>query len=293
MNTKYIRLLRPKAWITFLLPFSVGFGLGVTSDTNLLHVVFAFVSFSFWMSFCFVVNAIGDKDVDKFHNGRSKDMNLAHQPLVTGEVTGKAAFSLSIMVFSCSLLSAWVVNPLFFALILFVDILGYIYSVPPTRCKTKPVGDILCNALAAGAAFVAGLSIGGANMNFFMILGAPIMGAICYVPTVVTDYEFDKKAGLKTSAVFFGPKKVLRTLYLLSALLMGVELIVFFTSNLELKVLAVLMVVYAVAIALVSNIKLREERLYIHENWILVPFALISSAFMMYGVLKLLGWVIL
>ena len=36
-----------------------------------------------------MTNAIGDKEVDKFHNGRSKDMNLAHQPLVTGEITKK------------------------------------------------------------------------------------------------------------------------------------------------------------------------------------------------------------
>jgi len=124
--------------MTFLLPFSVGFGLGVTSDSNPLHIIFAFVSFSCWMSFCFVVDAIGDKDVDKFHNGRSKDMNLAYQPLVTGEVTEKAAFYLSMMFFFCSLLFASFINFLFFILILLVDIVGYIYSMPPTRFKTTP-----------------------------------------------------------------------------------------------------------------------------------------------------------
>lgn len=293
MNTKYIRLLRPIAWITFLLPFSVGFGLGITPDSNPLHIIFAFVSFSCWMSFCFVVNAIGDKDVDTFHNGRSKDMNLAYQPLVTGEITEKAAFKLSVMCFFCSLFFAWFINSRFFILILLVDIMGYIYSMPPTRFKTIPAGDILCNALAAGTIFMAGLSIGGANMNLFMISGAFIMGAIFYIPTVVTDYEFDKKAGLKTSAVFFGPKKILRALYLFSALLMIIELIVFLTSNLELKVLALLIIIYAIVFTLASNIKLREKRLYIHENWILVPFALISSAFMTYGILKLIGWVVL
>lgn len=293
MKSKYLRLLRPIAWITFLLPFSVGFGLGVTSDSDPLHIIFAFVSFNCWMSFCFVVNAIGDKDVDKFHNGRSKDMNLAYQPLVTGEVTEKAAFYLSIMFFFCTLLFASFVNFFFFVLILLVDIVGYIYSMPPTRFKTTPAGDIICNALTAGAIFMAGLNIGGANMNPFMILGAFVMGAIFYIPTVVTDYEFDKKAGLNTSAVFFGPKKILRVLYLLSAILMIIELIVFLTSNFELKVIALLIIIYAIVITLASNIKLKEEKLYIHENWILVPFALISSAFVIYGILKLMGWLIL
>lgn len=293
MKAKYTRLLRPIAWITFLLPFSVGFGLGITPDSNPLHIIFAFISFSCWMSFCFVVNAIGDKDVDTFHNGRSKDMNLAFQPLVTGEITEKAALYLSVMFFFCSLLFAWVVNFLFFILILLVDIAGYMYSMPPTRVKTKPIGDILCNAFAAGAIFMAGLSIGGANMNPFMISGAFIMGAIFYVPTVVTDYEFDKKAGLKTSAVFFGPKKILQSLYLLSIILVIFGLIVFLTSNLELKVLTVLTITYTIVLTLASNMKLKGKRLYIHENWILVPFALISLAFMVYGILKLMGWFIL
>lgn len=293
MKTKYIRLLRPIAWITFLLPFSVGVGLGIKSESNPLHIIFAFVSFSCWMSFCFVANAMGDKDVDKFHNGRSKDMNLAYQPLVTGEVTEKTAFNLSVIFFFCSLLFAWFVNPFFFLLILLVDSVGYMYSMPPARVKTIPVGDILCNAFAVGAIFVAGLSIGGANMNPFLILGAFIMGAIFYVPTVVTDYEFDKKTGLKTSAVFFGPKKILRALYLLSTLLVIIELIVFFTSHVELKVLSLLIIIYTLVFTLASNIKLKEKRLYLHENWILVPFALISSAFIVYGILKLMGWVTL
>ena len=39
-------------------------------------------------------------------------------------------------------------------------------------------------------------------MNIMMILGVFTMIVIFYIPTVVTDYEFDKKAGLKTSAIF-------------------------------------------------------------------------------------------
>ena len=289
MKSKHIRLLRPIAWITFLYPFSVGFGLGVTSDSNPLHVIFAFIAFIFWMSFCFVLNAVGDKDVDKFHTGRSKDMNLAYQPLVTGEVTEKKALYLSIMFFIFSLLFAWLVNSLFFLLILIVDVLGYIYSMPPTRFKTKPIGDILCNTLAGGTIFIAGLSIGGTNMNPLAILGVFIVASNFYIPTVITDYEFDRKAGLTTSAVFFGPKKLLQMMYLLTAIAVIIWLIVFLINNLELKVLALLVIIYIIVFTLASNAKLKGERLNIHENWILVPFALMSAAFVIYGILKLLG----
>ena len=293
MKSKYIRLLRPIAWITFLFPLSAGFGLGVTSKSNPFHVIFAFIAFICWMSFCFVINAIGDKEVDKFHNGRSKDMNLAHQPLVTGEITEKEGLYIGMIFLFSSLLFAWLISYFFFLLILIVDVFGYVYSMPPMRFKTKPIGDILCNALSAGAIFTAGLSIGGANMNPVMILAAFIMASIFYIPTVVTDHEFDKKVGLKTSAVFFGPKKILQAMYLLTVVVVTIGIILFLISGIELKIFALLIIIYSIVFTLVSNIKLKEERLYLHENWILVPFALISATFIIYGILKLLGLIII
>ena len=288
MKSKYMRLLRPLAWITFLLPFSLGFGLGVTSNSNIFHVIFAFIAFSAWMSFSFIVNTITDKDVDKFHNGRSKDMNLAFQPLVTGDITEKEALYLSILFFIASIFFAWLVNTLFFTLIIIVDIIGYIYSMPPTRSKAKPIGDILCNTVAGGVIFIAGLSIGGANMNPLVILGAFVMTSIFYIPTVVTDFEFDKKAGLKTSAVYFSPKKIIKAMYPLTIFLVVIGLIILLTENLELKLLALLVIIYTIPSVIIVNMNIKEEGLYIHENWLLIPFLLISLAFIIYGIFKIL-----
>jgi chlorophyll synthase len=245
------------------------------------------------MCFVFIINSIADKDVDKFHNGRSKDMNLAKQPLVTGEISIKEAKYLSIVFLFLSLLFAWLINYYFFLIIITVDIVGYVYSMPPTRLKTKPVGDIICNMLLGGGIFIGGLVIGGDNINPFMILGGFIMAAIFYLPTVVTDYEFDKKASLKTSAVVFTPKKLIRAMYPLTAILAIVCLIVYLTGTIELKFLAILIVIYSIIFTLASNFKLKEGRLYIHENWILAPFIVISIAFVIYGLLKLAGLVIL
>lgn len=293
MKSKYIRLIRPKAWITFLFPFTVGLGLGMTSDGNLLHVIFSFIAFSCWMSFAFIVNSIADKDVDRLHDGRSKDMNLAYQPLATGEISDKKALYLSIIFLLLSILFAWLINPLFFILIIIVDGVGCIYSMPPFRLKAKPVGDILCNTIAGGVIFVAGLSIGGANFNPLIILGAFVMACIFYIPTVVTDYEFDKKAGLKTSAVYFSPKKILLAMYPLTAFLVIFALYIVMTSNLELRVLALIAIVYTITSTIVVNTKLIGKRLFVHENWILVPFITLSIVFVGYGILKLFGFLIL
>lgn len=291
MKSKYLRLLRPIAWITFLLPFSVGFGLGIKPDSSIFLIFLAFIVFCCWMSFCFIINTIGDIEVDKFHDGRSKDMNLSYQPLVTNEITKKEAIRLGIIFLFFSLLIAWFINLLFFIIILIVDIVGYIYSMPPLRLKTRPISDVICNSFAAGAIFMAGLSIGGQNMEYIIIIGSFLMAAIFYIPTVVSDYEFDKKAGLKTSAVFFGPKKIMQLMYLFNIVLVILMIILFIISNFELRVLSILIIIYSTIFTFISNIKLKKERLYLHEFWILIPFSIISLGFILYGVLKLVGFI--
>jgi 4-hydroxybenzoate polyprenyltransferase len=293
MTSKYIRLLRPKAWITFLFPFTVGLGLGITSDSYWYHIIFSFIAFICWMSFSFILNSIADKDVDRLHDGRSKDMNLAYQPIATGEISDKYAFTLSIIFLSLSILFAWFIHPIFFILIFIVNGIGYVYSMPPFRFKATPVGDILCNTIAGGLIFIAGLSIGGANMNPLLMIGAFIMGSIFYIPTVVTDYEFDKKAGLKTSAVYFSPKKMVLAMIPLTLILIIISLFIFLTSNIELRLLAIIIIFYSIPSTIVVNMKLVGNRLFIHENWILVPFVILSIIYVVYGILKLFGLIIL
>jgi chlorophyll synthase len=287
MKSKYIRLVRPVAWIVFLLPLSMGFGIGATKNTNLIHIIFSLIAFAACMSFSFILNSLADKEVDKFHDGRAKDMNLSHQPFVTGEVSEKMALYIAAISVIISLFFAWLVNYLFFTLIIIGNIIGYIYSMPPTRFKTKPITDILCNALAAGVAFIAGLSIGGTNMNLLFIIGFFIITAIFYIPTVVTDYDFDKKAGLKTSAVFFGPKKILMVLYPLTVVIITIFTFVFLTTNFELKISSLIIIVYTLIFVIASNVKFRDGRLYAHQNWIFVPFILLLVGYFIYGFLKI------
>jgi 4-hydroxybenzoate polyprenyltransferase len=288
MKSKYIRLVRPVAWIVFLLPFSVGFGIGATNNTNPFHIIYSLIAFASWMSFSFMLNSLADKEVDKFHDGRAKDMDLSNQPFVTGEISEKTAFYLALVFVIISLFFAWLVNFFFFTLFIIANIIGYIYSMPPTRFKTKPIMDILCNAYAAGIALIAGLSIGGTNINIFFILGSFIAASIFYIPTVVTDYDFDKKVGLKTSAVYFGLKRTLRALYPLTFVMIAILGYVSLMSNFELKITSFIIIVYTLIFVIASNLKFKNGRLYAHQNWILVPFILLSIGFLIYGCLKII-----
>jgi 4-hydroxybenzoate polyprenyltransferase len=287
MKSKYFRLVRPVAWFVFLLPFSIGFGIGATQDTNLFHIIFALISFASSSSFGFMLNSLADKEVDKFHDGRSKDMNLSDQPFVTGEISEKTALYLALILVIISLSFAWLVNILFFTLIIIGNIIGFIYSMPPTRFKTKPVTDILCNASAAGLALIAGLSIGGANMNLPFIIVTFFAASAFYIPTVVTDYDFDKKVGLKTSAVFFGPEKILKALYPLTFVIIAIYSYVILTTNFELKLTSLAFIIYTLIFVIASNIKFKDGRLHAHQNWILVPFILLTVGYFVYGFLKI------
>ena len=129
----------------FSFTFSMGYGLGINVTIDPYQIILAFLAFFCWMGFSFIVNAIGDIDVDKFHNGRAKDMNLANQPLVTKEITKKEALFISVIFLIFSLVFSWFVNLYFFILIFIIDIIGYIYSMEPCKIKKKTKYDIIIN----------------------------------------------------------------------------------------------------------------------------------------------------
>jgi len=289
LESKYLRLVRPKAWICFLFPLAAGFGLGVASGVALIRIVSVFASFVFSCCFVFTLNALADVDVDRFHDGRSKDMNLSKQPLLTGELTTKQCSLLSVLFMVASLLFGLLVNSLCFALVLAVNIIGFIYSMRPTRLKARPLGDIVCNAVAGMLFFAAGLNIANIIVDPVLMLGAFLLASVFYIPTMVTDYEFDKRAELKTTVVLLGPRKTLRIMYPLVALTILVMLIIFVNYDLRYKILAVMVIPYTTASAFVANFKLKGEKLDVSAGWILYPFALMSFAFISYGLLKAFG----
>ena len=119
------------------------------------------------------------------------------------------------------------------------------------------------------------------------------MASIFYLPTVLTDLEFDKKMGLITSAVYYGPKKILYAMYIQILALIIIGVIIYFLSKMEIKILVLLMIIYSIIFIIATRSKLKGERLYLHENWILIPFTILSIAFILYGILKLLGWILI
>jgi 4-hydroxybenzoate polyprenyltransferase len=286
IQSRYYRLLRPVAWICFLLPFAVGFGISAGSAVQITQIALAFASFIFWMSFSFTVNAIYDREVDCFHDGSVKDINLSNQPIVTGEISIREARIIAFSSLSVSIFLASLVNTQFLLAILLANFLGYIYSAPP-RVKAIPLMDVVCNSLASVVAFYAGLMIGGVMPELDVCIAAFVLASVFYVPTVVSDYKFDSMAGLKTTAVFFGPEKVIKSLYILMAIAVLSWVHVLFSTDItELKILSSVIIPYTIAFTFLINMQWDRGKLNVSPRVLLVPFGIISTIFIFYGFIK-------
>lgn len=273
---RYLRLVRPVAWICFLLPFAAGFFLGSSGIPSLNRVILSYISFSSWMAFSFTVNALHDRDVDKLHDGRVKDLNLSLQPIATGEVSEREAKLLSAVFLCVSFSTAAFVGVEFLITMLAANFVGYIYSAPP-RFKAWPVMDVVCNALAGVLAFHAGICAGGGEVLPAMYVAAFFLAATFYIPTAVSDYEFDRRAGIRNTPVFFGPERVLKFLYVLAAITVVLWCYVFVLSKkFEIRLFSSLIAIYTIVYTHIVNAGWDGEKLNVTPNLIFIPFGTAS-----------------
>ncbi|MET1125127.1 MAG: UbiA prenyltransferase family protein [Archaeoglobaceae archaeon] len=288
--SKYYRLLRPAAWTCFLLPFAVGIAVGAEA-ASFRNLLFATISFAAWMSFSFTVNAIYDRDVDRFHDGRTKDIALSLQPLVTGEISVLEAWLLALIFLAISLASAAAVSVEFFATMSFANLLGYLYSCPPFRFKARAVLDVATNAAAATLIFHAGMLVGNHVEGLEVYAAAFVLAATFYIPTALSDYEFDLKAGLKNTPAFFGPQKTLKALYPLSAASVVLWFFVMVNSgSMLLRVLSPLIIFYTLAYVYVIRRVWDGRKLNVTPNLILVPFGAISAILYIYTIIIMFAY---
>ncbi|GAA2366004.1 UbiA prenyltransferase family protein [Dactylosporangium salmoneum] len=133
----------------------------------------------------------------------------ADAPLVTGVVSATRLRRWYWGISLAAVAAAVFVGPLFVLGVLGVLALGWAYSVPPLRLKTRPGWDVAVNAVVVGVVSpAAGWSITRPPWEFpwqFGLIGL-LFAAALYVPTTVTDLAADRGAGDTTFAVRFGPR---------------------------------------------------------------------------------------
>lgn len=201
--------MRPWFWPLSVVPVAFGYFLATRAfpspaEWPRLAAVMLVVGPLVWAS-VFAANDAFDLETDRLNPRKISAVRaragLAQESLVRA----------SVQVGALAVVGAWAFEGVLFAIgTLGVVTLGWIYSAPPVRLKSRPGGDVLVNAVVVGLVGLLGgwyLAADLADFPWLMGVQAVVVAAALYVPTTVLDLEADRLAGVRTTAVRLGPRR--------------------------------------------------------------------------------------
>lgn len=204
-----LALARPWFWLVSLVPYYVGFVLASRrlvpslADLPAVAVGAIVVGPLLWLA-VLAVNDAYDLDGDRANPRK------AVSPLVTGRVTRQAALRIGIAAGFVAVAAALTVNVAFAAGTIVALVLGWLYSAPPARLKSRPGADVAVNALAIGVfGQLAGWVVLRPAGEFPWAMAAlgTLVGIALYLPTTIADMRADQASGYATIAVRLGARR--------------------------------------------------------------------------------------
>ncbi len=224
-DSKLIAIIRLSRWrehVPFTIPLTIIGGLlavepeATRVDWRLFAVLAANV---LAMSFAFMVNNIEDAPDDELDQ-RKRRHNVISSGLLSrreGMILSALTFFSALALYGASGAPALVTGAAILALC-------YLYSAHPFRLKARPISDVVSHALMlSGLLIAAGFFTYGSEPRdvWLVIAAASLFSAYGQFYNQVVDYEVDKAAGLKNTAVLLGkgPTSVLGHLSIIIALI--------------------------------------------------------------------------
>lgn len=198
----YFNLLRIKDWRGYFLGGLFGFLLaeGFSFPTKDI-ILFFFVGILF-LAFGFSVNDCFDTKEDEY--------KAEKRQIVKRELSLKKSLVFSISLGLLGLALSAILGLKVFLFSLFSLLIGFFYSAPPLRFKSRPIFDIISHGLFAGALiFIFPLIVFRAEIkliHYFIIFSIFYFSILAELRNHLEDYETDKKAGLKTTVCALGLK---------------------------------------------------------------------------------------
>ncbi len=211
----YLRLFRVKDWRGYFLMAFFGFVISKGFLFPLRDIIIFYALVLLFLAFGFSVNDCFDLKEDQYRKDRIN-------PVVSKEISFRKALGISILPGILGLVLSAAFGLKVFLFCLAGALIGFFYSAPPLRTKSRPLLDLISHGLFAGSfLFVLPLLIFSPQLNPFHYL---IAFSIFYFSITLElrnhleDYEIDKAVGLRTSVCVFGYKnseKLLRYLAVL------------------------------------------------------------------------------
>jgi 4-hydroxybenzoate polyprenyltransferase len=291
---RFLRLARITAWPAYSLAFVVPFAAGVREPTSWFKASAGFLALFMFAAFAFALNFYSDRDTDRLHDGKQKDFDLGQQPMVIGEVSDGECRVFCLATFLSAIGLGFVVSGVFAALVSLACLIGGIlYSHPRIRLKAKPVGDVICMSVLGVIIPSAGFLLGfGELPTGLMMLLWFFVTATGYVASVMSDFEFDRKAGLRTTAVWLGQVGGLKAMLVGSLISLTVAGLIFRGYYpVGTRYFAGLSAVGVVALTALVWRFLQPPRMQLpvvsRGRWIFPAFGLVSAVCLCYVCLKL------
>ena len=191
--------LSPGPWSPlYFLPMWWALGLGI-------------IAISCFNSVVFIINQLGDLDTDQLHTEK------ADLPISAGRISKGRAIIIAMTFLILGLIVGFWVSITFMFIVIFTLIFATLYSFPPTRLKGRPFLDIII--VGFGFGFWAVFAAWGLYTSlppsleplpyvpFILLLGSWLFYSGTHGIHTASDFQADKKAGVKTTAVFLGPQR--------------------------------------------------------------------------------------
>lgn len=154
--------LRPKQWTKNLLIFAAPvFAEKILDLQAVLVTVLAFICFSFTASTVYIINDILDREKDRLHPEKSK------RPIASGAITVQQAAIMGMVLLIGSFVTAYWIEPLFFAILLVYFIVNIFYSI---SLKHVVIIDVMIIALGFVLRGFSGAVVVDVEMTSWFIL---------------------------------------------------------------------------------------------------------------------------
>jgi len=195
---QYLKASRVDGWYISIIFFILGEWYAI-SNFPIFYTIIGLICLIGFMTTGFWINYIFDKDVDI---KAGKDLSFFKY------ISTREMFFASIFVFLiCSIILLIFVNILSFLLGFSIFVLGFLYSAPPIRLKTRPPFDVFANGLGGSFAFLLGWSVSDISLNFTAFIGSIVIGLAVgshYFFYTSFDIETDNECNVKTSCTMLG-----------------------------------------------------------------------------------------
>ena len=253
MNTVrlIIKLSRPRFWMYLAGPFLFGYTVVYDHQHTFLTVSFIYTFFFFLIPaniLLYGINDLYDKETDTL-NPKKK-----HEEEAVKASTYKT-YQYAVMI------SLFAAIPIFYfqgklsnILLLLFLVLSYMYSAPPIRFKIRPFFDSASNILYAIPAFIGFAHLSQNLPSITVIFIAWLWTFSMHLFSAIPDIEYDKTAGMQTTAVYLGKQKCIWLCIILWSLMA--------ILSSSISPLLIIAFIYPLAVLLVISKKMTVESLY-------------------------------